>query len=95
MKNPPDLIFLTAALEGPPELSGLTAEMRADVERAYVKAHHGPKLRDMEDQQEALDVVGAAAEIAIMEVHNHVGMAPDEFDRWFATAADGDKARAA
>jgi hypothetical protein len=49
----------------------------------------------MEDRQDALDVVGAAAEIAIMEVRNHVGMAPDEFDRWFATAANGDKAGAA
>ena len=49
----------------------------------------------MEDQQEALDVVGAAAEIAVMEIRNHVGMAPDAFDRWFAAAANGDKARAA
>jgi hypothetical protein len=49
----------------------------------------------MEDQQEALNVVGAAAEIAIMEVRNHVGMAPDEFDRWLATAANSDNARGA
>ena len=49
----------------------------------------------MEDQQEALDVVDAAAEIAVMEVRTHVGMAPHEFDRWFASAANGDKARAA
>src|SRR5262245_36773674 len=38
MQNPPDPIFLAAALQGPPELSGLTAQMRADVEQAYVKA---------------------------------------------------------
>ena len=37
----PTRSLLAAALEGPPELSGLTAEMRADVEQAYVKAHHG------------------------------------------------------
>jgi hypothetical protein len=30
-----------------------------------------------------------------MEVWNHVGMAPDEFERWFATAENGDKASAA
>ena len=91
MQNPPDPIFLAAALQGPPELSGLTAQMRADVEQAYVRAHHAQTLRAMEDRQEALDVVGAAAEIAIMEVRNHVGMAPDEFERWFA---DGGKALA-
>ena len=91
----PDETLLAAALEGPPELSGLTAQMRADVEQAYVKAHHAQTLRAMEDRQEALDVVGAAAEIAIMEVRNHVGMEPYEFDQWFATAANSDKARAA
>ena len=88
----PDETLLAAALEGPPALSGLTAEMRADVEQAYVRKHHAPKLRAMEDAQEALDVVGAAAEIAVMEVRNHVGMTLDEFDRWFA---DGGKARVA
>jgi hypothetical protein len=49
----------------------------------------------MEDQQEALDVVGAAAEIAIMEIRNGVGLPPHEFDTWFATADGSDKARAA
>jgi hypothetical protein len=77
-----------AALEGPPALSGLTPEMRADVEQAYVRAHHAQTLSTMEDRQEALDLVGAAAEIAMMGVRNHVGLAPDEFERWFATAAN-------
>ena len=84
-----------AALEGPPKLSGLTAEMRTDIERALLKAHHAQTLSAMEDRQEALDVVGSAAEIAIMEVRNHVGLAPHEFDTWFATADGSDKARAA
>jgi hypothetical protein len=69
--------------------------MRTDIERALLKAHHAQTLSAMEDRQEALDVVGAAAEIAIMEVRNHVGMAPDEFERWFASAADSEQARAA
>ena len=34
----------------------------------------------MEDRQ-VLDVVGAAAEFAVMEIRNHVSLAPDEFDR--------------
>jgi hypothetical protein len=41
----PDPISLAAALEGRPEWSGLSAEMRADVERAYVKM---PRLASAE-----------------------------------------------
>jgi hypothetical protein len=46
----------------------------------------------MEDQQEALDAVGAAAEIAAMEIRNSVGLPPHEVDAWFATADGSDKA---
>jgi hypothetical protein len=88
MQNPPDALLLAAALEGPPEWSGLTNEMRADVEKAYVKAHHAPKLRTLDELQEALDVTGAAADIAAMNICNSVDLPPHEFDRWFA---NGDK----
>jgi hypothetical protein len=88
----PDPLLVAAALEGPPELSGLTPEMRGDIEHAYVKAHHAPKLRTLDELQEALDVVGAAAEIAAMNIRNSVDLPPHEFDTWFA---NGDKAHAA
>jgi hypothetical protein len=33
-------------------------------------------------QDEALDVVGAAASIAVMEVRSYVGLEAHEFDGW-------------
>jgi hypothetical protein len=44
---------------------------------------------------EALAVVGAAAEMAIMEVRSHVGIEPHAFDGWFATTDGTEAARAA
>jgi hypothetical protein len=90
----PDPIMFAAALEGPAVLSGLTLETRAHVEQAYVQANHAKTLKAMEDREEALDVVGAAAEIAAMEIRAAVGLEPHEFDGWFATA-DGTESRRA
>jgi hypothetical protein len=84
----------SAALELPAALSGLTAETRAHVEEAYVQANHARTLNAMDDREEALAVVGAAAEIAVMEVRSHVGIEPHAFDGWFATA-DGNENRQA
>jgi hypothetical protein len=86
--------MLAAALEAPSALSGLTAETRAHVEEVYVQANHEPTLKVMDDREEALAVVGAAAEIAVMEVRSNVGLEPHEFDRWFSTA-DGTEGRKA
>jgi hypothetical protein len=38
--------------------------------------------------------LGAAAEVAIMEVRSNVGLEPQAFDGWFATA-DGTEGRRA
>jgi hypothetical protein len=91
----PDPTLLAAAFEGPPPLAGLTDETRADVRKAYVERHHAKELAALDERQEALDVVGAAAEIAIMAVRSNVGMAPQEFDQWFETAGAEQTARAA
>jgi hypothetical protein len=90
----PDPTMLAAALEAPAALSGLTAEMRAHVEQAYVLANHAKTLKAMDDREEALDVVGAAAEIAVMEIRSSVGLEPQAFDGWFV-AADGTEAQRA
>jgi hypothetical protein len=90
----PDPSMLAAALEAPAELSGLTPESRVHVEQAFVEAHHAQTLKAMDDREEALDVVGAAAEIAVMEIRSHVGIEPHAFDGWFATA-DGTEAQRA
>ena len=59
-----------------------------------MQANHAKTLKEMDDREEALDVVGAAAEIAVMEVRSNVGLEPHEFDGWFATA-DGTEGRRA
>lgn len=95
LSNNPDPAMLAAALEAPAPLSGLTAETRERVEEAYVQANHAKTLKAMEDREEALAVVGAAAEIAAMEIRSHVGLEPHEFDSWLASADGTETARAA
>ena len=91
----PDPMMVTAALEGPTVLCGLTPETRTRVVQAYLQANYGQKLRAMDDLEEALAVVRAAVEIAVREVRTHVGF-PEayQFDSWFATA-DGTEGRRA
>jgi hypothetical protein len=40
-------------------------------------------------------VVGAAAEMAVMEIRSNVGLEPHAFEGWFATADGTETARAA
>jgi hypothetical protein len=49
----------------------------------------------MEDREEALALLDAAARIAIMEIRFNVEMGPLEFDDWFATAGRTETRRAA
>jgi len=86
--------MLAATLEAPAVLSDLTAETRAHVKEAYVQANHST-TKAMDKREEALAVVGAAAEMAIMQAGSHVGIEPLAFDRWFATADGTDTRRAA
>jgi hypothetical protein len=95
LSNNPDPAMLAAAFEAPAALSGLTAETRVHVEEAYVQANHAPTLKAMDDREEALAVVGAAAEVAVMEVRSNVGLESHEFDGWFAAAGGSETARAA
>jgi hypothetical protein len=94
LTDKPDPAMLAAALEAPAALSGLNAETRAHVAQTYVQATHAQTLKAMDDREEALDVVGAAAEIASMEIRSSVGLEPQAFDSWFETA-DGTEAQRA
>lgn len=84
--NKPDANLLAAALEAPSALSGLTDEMRAHVEHAFVEANHKPRLAVLEEKQDVLDLVGAAADIATMEIRTYTGLEGQEFHSWFAGA---------
>lgn len=54
-------IMLAATLGAPAVLSDLTGETRAHVKEAYVQVNH-PTTKAMDEREEALAVVGAAAE---------------------------------
>jgi hypothetical protein len=51
-----------------------------------VEAKHAKTLKAMDDCEEVLNLVGAAASIAVMEVRSNVGLEPHEFKGWFETA---------
>lgn len=51
-----------------------------------MRANHGTALKAMEERHDALSVVSTAADMAIREIRNHVGLAPHEFDKCFERA---------
>jgi hypothetical protein len=55
---------------------------------------HAQTLKAMDDREEARAVVGAAAEMAVLEIRTSAGMEPHVFDGSFATA-DGTEERRA
>lgn len=82
--------FLVAAFEGPASLSGLTTEVRADLERRMIEEKHGPAIEAMNETQEAIAVATAAIEMAVNTVKTECGFGdgPDFlFDRWMTTAS--------
>lgn len=90
-----DQRIVTAALEAPDVLSGLTAETRVQVEEAYMRANRSTALKALDDLEEALSLLDAAARIAITEVQSNDEMGQMQFDEWFATAGGSETARAA
>ncbi|PZV39747.1 hypothetical protein [Mesorhizobium kowhaii] len=84
-----DPAFQAAAFEGPAALSGLTEELRADLEKRMVEQNHGATIEAMDDAKEAIALAQAAFEIAISTVKDEAGFAGQEpvFDKWMATAS--------
>ena len=81
--------------EAPNALPGLTAETRVQVEEAYIRANRSAALKALDDLEEALSLLDAAARIAITEIRSHVEMGQMQFDDWFVTAGGADSRRAA
>lgn len=78
-----DPLLLQAALEVPSALSGLTPELRADVEKSYATRVHGPELARLEERNEALTVISSTLTILGMEIRKDAGLASDhEFESW-------------
>lgn len=81
-----DPLLVAAALEIP-ALSGLDKPMIEALQRVYVEKTHGETLAQIEEREEALTALAAAAGVIKAELQSDV--APREgqtFDGWFETA---------
>jgi hypothetical protein len=81
----PDAITLAAIFEAPGFLSGVTDELREQVANAAFPQ----EVAAMDEEQEVLDVVGAALEISLGTVREKIGFRPDDraFDAWMGEAS--------
>jgi len=84
-----DATFTQAALEGPAALSGLTAEHRAHVVKAWVQEHHADKSAAIEEDHQALKVADVAVHVAIDTLRRVAGFEhnPHAFSHWMGEAS--------
>ena len=77
--------LLLAALEAPPAMSGLTSKMRETLEANLIERKHGASLAQLSDDEEAIQVAGAALKISLYHVRKEVEFKqPGAFDKWMA-----------
>lgn len=86
-----DPVFLQAAMEGPAALSGLTDELRADLESRMIDRAHGAAVDAMESVMEAVNVTQAAVEVASSTLQQECGFDGNTgaFNEWMAQASAG------
>ncbi|TPN57589.1 hypothetical protein FJ976_02830 [Mesorhizobium sp. B1-1-9] len=83
-----DPAFLTAAFEGPAALSGLTEELRTDLERRMIEQAHGPAIEAINGAKAAVELTRAAIEMAVSTVKTEGDFGNDQlFNSWMATAS--------
>ena len=85
----PDDMALQALFEVPPFLSGVGGDLRKQVEIAHVKATQPEKLREVEDQEEAIGLVEVAFKHVLRIISNAAGFAGNKaaFDDFVAEAS--------
>ncbi len=83
-----DRAFLEAAMEGPAALSGLTDDMRVNLQDRLIDQAHGPAVAAMDETREAIKLVEAAIEVAANVVRTEGDFASDaQFNNWMKTAS--------
>jgi hypothetical protein len=73
----------------------LTAETREHVVQAFLQVNHSKALKALDEREEAVSVVGVAADMAVAEIRSNVGLEPQAFDEWFENANGSEDRRAA
>lgn len=81
--------FLVAAFEGPAALSGLTNDLRAELEERMIQQQHGDAVALMDDAREAIALTDAAIGVALVALRNATGFEGKDaaFDAWMAGAS--------
>lgn len=83
-----DAAFLEAAMEGPAALSGLTDELRTDLQDRLIDQAHGPAIAALNEAHEAIELVEAAIEAAANVVRAECEFSSDTaFDGWMKTSS--------
>lgn len=88
MVNPSALV-VSAVFEAPGFLSGVPDDVRARAEEAIIEGSAPEELARIEEEREAMGVVGMAMEIAIRTIKEETGFQGDTraFDAWMAEAS--------
>jgi hypothetical protein len=77
-----------AIIHALPALSGLTPDIHGTAVTAAVEAMHGPKLRELDDLEEAIANTDAAIQIAGMEMHRVSDLHERDFRHAYFGAED-------
>ncbi len=70
LMNDSDPMFLTAVLEAPSELSGLTAEMREQIEAAYLQHAHPEETARLQERAEVAELLGVSLSMLSTDIRN-------------------------
>lgn len=82
----PDPELVAAVFEAPEFLTDVTGEFRANVEKAFVDAHHPQELAAIEQEAEILDVVGMGLSTSLKEVSDAIDFRTEhEFNKWMVS----------
>jgi hypothetical protein len=85
-----DDVMILAVMEGPAALSGLTEEMRGQVQGRFIEARHSGELARLEEMEEVITLTSAAIETARYQLRQEIGFAENEmpqFEAWAKSAA--------
>jgi hypothetical protein len=80
--------LLLAALEVPPEMAGLTSQMRDQIQNHLLAHQHGAELGHLDELTEAISTTAAALDVALMELRSAIGFDDNQsvaFDEWMKT----------
>ena len=89
-----DLQLISAAVELPGSLTGLSPRERAEVEATFIKLHHGPAIAQLDVEADALDLANQAVIAATETVREAGAFESDSEWQKFATAHDPVDAKA-